>query len=108
MSAIPLSPTAPLDEAPVSLWRDAWYRLKRNRLAVFGLIVVLILAFAAIFGPYLTPYDYLSQDLQARNAAPSLHHLFGTDDLGRDVFSRVVFGTRTAFMVAVVVTFIAV
>jgi peptide/nickel transport system permease protein len=108
MSAVPLSPVAIPDEAPVSLWRDAWYRLKRNKLAVFGLIVVLILAFAAIFGPYLTPFDYLSQDLQARNAAPSLQHLFGTDDLGRDVFSRVVFGTRTAFLVAVIVTVIAV
>ena len=108
MSAIPLSTIETADEPPVSLWRDAWYRLKRNKLAVFGLIVVLILAFAAIFGPYLTPYDYLTQDLQARNAAPSLAHLFGTDDLGRDVFSRVVYGTRTAFLVAVVVTFIAV
>jgi len=108
MSAIPLSPVAAQEEAPVSLWRDAWYRLKRNKLAVFGLIVVAILAFTAIFGPYLTPYDYLSQDLQARNAVPSLQHLFGTDDLGRDVFSRVVFGTRTAFLVAVIVTVIAV
>ena len=108
MSAIPLSTIDTAEEPPVSLWRDAWYRLKRNKLAVFGLIVVLILAFAAIFGPYLTPYDYLSQDLQARNAAPSMAHLFGTDDLGRDVFSRVVFGTRTAFLVAVIVTFIAV
>ncbi|HEX8044372.1 ABC transporter permease [Rhizobium sp.] len=108
MSAVPLSPIVSEEEPPVSLWRDAWYRLKRNKLAIFGLIVVLILGFAAIFGPYLTPYDYLSQDLQARNTAPSLHHLFGTDDLGRDVFSRVVFGTRTAFLVAIVVTFIAV
>jgi len=108
MSAIPLSPAATQEEAPVSLWRDAWYRLKRNKLAVFGLAVVAILAFTAIFGPYLTPYDYLSQDLQARNAVPSLQHLFGTDDLGRDVFSRVVFGTRTAFLVAVIVTVIAV
>ncbi|TCL72862.1 ABC transporter permease [Rhizobium sp. BK251] len=108
MSAIPLSIIDNAEEPPVSLWRDAWYRLKRNKLAIFGLIVVLILAFAAIFGPYLTPQDYLSQDLAARNASPSLAHLFGTDDLGRDVFSRVVFGTRTAFLVAVIVTFIAV
>ncbi|MDF0696463.1 ABC transporter permease [Rhizobium sp. MC63] len=108
MSAIPLSTTQTIEEPPVSLWRDAWHRLKRNKLAVFGLIVVLILAFTAIFGPYLTPYDYLSQDLNARNALPSMSHLFGTDDLGRDVFSRVVFGTRTAFLVAVIVTFFAV
>ncbi|PDT07730.1 ABC transporter permease [Rhizobium sp. M1] len=108
MSAIPLSPTETIEEPPVSLWRDAWHRLRRNKLAIFGLIVVLILAFTAIFGPYLTPYDYLSQDLNARNALPSMSHLFGTDDLGRDVFSRVVFGTRTAFLVAVIVTFFAV
>jgi peptide/nickel transport system permease protein len=108
MSAIPLQSVETVEEPPVSLWRDAWFRLKRNKLAVFGLIIILVLAFAAIFGPYLTPYDYLSQDLAARNAVPSLAHLFGTDDLGRDVFSRVVFGTRTAFLVAIVVTFIAV
>ncbi|MGO6942932.1 ABC transporter permease (plasmid) [Rhizobium leguminosarum] len=107
MSAIPLSTIETVEE-PVSLWRDAWYRLKRNRLAIFGLVVVLILAFTAIFGPYLTPYDYLSQDLNARNVLPSMSHLFGTDDLGRDVFSRVVFGTRTAFLVAVIVTVFAV
>ncbi|ANL31345.1 oligopeptide ABC transporter permease protein (plasmid) [Rhizobium phaseoli] len=108
MSAIPLSTTETIEEPPVSLWRDAWHRLRRNKLAVFGLVVVLILAFTAAFGPYLTPYDYLSQDLNARNALPSMSHLFGTDDLGRDVFSRVVFGTRTAFLVAVIVTFFAV
>ncbi|MGO7581281.1 ABC transporter permease [Rhizobium ruizarguesonis] len=107
MSAIPLSTIETVEE-PVSLWRDAWYRLRRNRLAIFGLVIVLILAFTAIFGPYLTPYDYLSQDLNARNVLPSMSHLFGTDDLGRDVFSRVVFGTRTAFLVAVVVTVFAV
>lgn len=108
MSAIPLSTIDTAEEPPVNLWRDAWQRLKRNKLAIFGLIVIVILAFAAIFGPALTPYDYLSQDLASRNAPPSLAHFFGTDDLGRDVFSRIVFGTRTAFLVAVIVTFIAV
>ena len=108
MSVVPMTSTPVEIEPPVSLWRDAWHRLRRNKLAVFGLVVVVILAFAAIFGPYLTPYDFLSQDLNSRNMAPSLSHLFGTDDLGRDVFSRVVYGTRTAFLVAIVVTFIAV
>ncbi|MDW5315348.1 ABC transporter permease [Rhizobium sp. PL01] len=108
MSVVPIT-AAPIEiEPPVSLWRDAWHRLRRNKLAVFGLVIVVILAFAAVFGPYLTPYDFLSQDLNSRNMAPSLSHLFGTDDLGRDVFSRVVYGTRTAFLVAIVVTFIAV
>ena len=98
----------PAEDKPVSLWSDAWHRLKRNKLAIFGLVVIVILTLTAIFGPYLTPYDFLSQDLASRNLAPSLAHLFGTDDLGRDVFSRVVYGTRTAFLVALVVTFVAV
>jgi len=107
MTSVPLSTPVP-EDPPVSLWRDAWQRLVRNKLAVVGLAMVLILAFAAAFGPMLTPYDFLSQDLDARNLAPSLTHLFGTDDLGRDVFSRVLYGSRTAFLVAVVVTAIAV
>src|SRR3569833_1873014 len=96
------------DEPPVSLWGDAWRRLLRNRLAVAGLVMVLILAFAAACGPLLTHYDFLSQDLGEHNAGPSLQHLFGTDDLGRDVFSRVLYGSRTAFVVASVVTIISV
>jgi len=107
MTLVQSNPAVTDDEPPVSLWRDAWHRLKRNKLAIFGLAVIVVLAFAAVFGPYLTPFDFLSQDLEARNQAPSLLHLFGTDDLGRDVFSRVVYGTRTAFLVAVVVTAIA-
>jgi peptide/nickel transport system permease protein len=95
-------------DKPVSLWRDAWERLIRNRLAVIGLIIVVILLFAALFGPYLTPYDFLSQNLDERNLPASRAHWFGTDDLGRDVFSRVLYGARTAFFVAIVVTFIAV
>jgi ABC-type dipeptide/oligopeptide/nickel transport system permease subunit len=95
-------------DKPVSLWRDAWERLIRNRLAVIGLIIVVILLFAALFGPYLTPYDFLSQNLDERNLTMSGAHWFGTDDLGRDVFSRVLYGARTAFFVAIVVTFIAV
>jgi ABC-type dipeptide/oligopeptide/nickel transport system permease subunit len=107
MTSVPMSAPVP-EDPPVSLWRDAWQRLVRNKLAVAGLAMVLILAFAAAFGPLLTPYDFLSQDLDARNLAPGFTHLFGTDDLGRDVFSRVLYGSRTAFLVAVVVTAIAV
>ena len=107
MTLVETNPAVGEEDRPVNLWRDAWHRLKRNKLAIFGLGIVVLLAFVAIFGPYLTPHDFLSQDLQARNQAPSLAHLFGTDDLGRDVFSRVVYGTRTAFLVAIVVTAIA-
>jgi peptide/nickel transport system permease protein len=96
------------EDLPTNLWRDAWARLKQNKLAIAGLAIVVLLVLMAIFGPILAPYDYLSQDLTIRNAGPSLSHLFGTDDLGRDVFSRVLYGSRTAVIVAVTVTFIAV
>jgi peptide/nickel transport system permease protein len=96
------------EERPTNLWRDAWARLKQNKLAIAGLVIVALLILMAIFGPIFAPYDYLTQNLAIRDAAPSLAHLFGTDDLGRDVFSRVLFGSRTAVIVAVIVTFIAV
>jgi ABC-type dipeptide/oligopeptide/nickel transport system permease subunit len=95
-------------DKPVNLWRDAWDRLVKNKLAVIGLVMVVVLFLAAIFGPYFTPYDFLSQNLDERNFPMSWDHWFGTDDLGRDVFSRVLYGARTAFLVAIVVTIIAV
>ena len=102
----PTTPAAETEET-VSLWRDAWRRLIANRLAVIGLVVVALLLVIAIAGPWITPYDFLSQDGNARNQAPSLAHWFGTDDLGRDVLSRVIYGARTALLVAIVVTGIA-
>jgi ABC-type dipeptide/oligopeptide/nickel transport system permease subunit len=87
-----------------SLWRDAFDRLVANRLAVVGMIIILLLFFTAIVGPYITPYDFLSQDLTARNQPPSAAHWLGTDDLGRDVLSRVIYGARTATIVAFSVT----
>lgn len=88
------------DEKQYSLTKDAWNRLIANKLAIVGLGVILVLFIIAIFGPFLTPYDFLSQDLQARNQAPSMQHWFGTDDLGRDILSRVIYGARTAVIVA--------
>jgi ABC-type dipeptide/oligopeptide/nickel transport system permease subunit len=99
--------TTMVEDKPSSLWRDAWRRLRRNKLAVAGLFIIAALVFVAAFGPWLTPYDFLSQDLDARNLAPSLTHPFGTDDLGRDVLSRLIYGARTAFLVAVIVTLVA-
>ncbi|NBZ86320.1 ABC transporter permease [Stagnihabitans tardus] len=95
-------------EQPTNLWRDAWKRLRRNKLALAGLAVVAFLVFVAAFGPWLAPHDYLSQNLDLRSVPPQAAHWFGTDDLGRDVLSRLIYGARTAFLVAVAVTLIAV
>jgi len=97
-----------IEDKPSSLWRDAWRRLKRNKLAVAGLIIIAALVVVAVFGPWLSPYDFLSQNLDLRNDPPSSLHWLGTDDLGRDVMSRLIYGARTAFMVAIGVTIIAV
>ena len=83
-----------------NLWRDAFARLMANKLAVVSLVLIIILLLLALFGPYITPYDFLSQDLDARNQPPSWQHWMGTDNLGRDVFSRVVYGARTATIIA--------
>jgi peptide/nickel transport system permease protein len=95
------------EEKQFSLAKDAFDRLIANKLALLGMLLVVFLFFIAIFGPYITPYDFLSQDLMARNQAPSWTHWFGTDDLGRDIMSRVIYGARTAVIVAFSTTFLS-
>lgn len=87
-----------------SLWRDAWAKLAANRLALIGLIVFSFVVFIAIFGPYLTPYDHYDQDLNNIMQAPTNAHPFGTDELGRDMLSRIMAGGRTAVLVALIST----
>jgi peptide/nickel transport system permease protein len=94
-------------EKPANLWSDAWARLIANRFAVIGMAVLLCFVFMALVGPYLTPYDFLSQDIDMRNMGPSSAHWLGTDDLGRDVLARIIYGSRTALFVALVVTAIS-
>lgn len=96
--------TAVAEEKQYNLFKDAMRRLMANKLALAGLIVVLLVILIAIIGPMITPYDFLSQDLNLRNKPPSAAHWFGTDDLGRDVLSRVIYGARTAVIVAISVT----
>lgn len=91
------------DTKAYSIWRDSFTRLLKNRLVVVSLVLLVFLIFLAIFGPYLTPYDFLKQDLTTRNAKPSAAHWLGTDNLGRDVLSRVIYGARTATLVSLLV-----
>lgn len=99
----------PVDtEEQASLWGDAWARLKANRIAMTGLVIIALFLLTALIGPWLTPYDFLSQDLDAKNQAPSWAHWLGTDELGRDVMSRIIYGSRTALIVALVVTTLSV
>jgi len=83
-----------------TLWQDAVRQFVKNRLAIGGLIVVTLFILAAFFGPYVSPYDFLDQDLSNTLQTPSAEHWLGTDDLGRDIFSRVLHGARTAALVS--------
>ena len=70
-------------------WQDAWIRLKKNKMALLGLIIIVCLIVVAIFGPY--PSDtYDEQNLMMTNSSPSWEHWFGTDNLGRQIYSRVI------------------
>jgi peptide/nickel transport system permease protein len=80
-------------------WGDIRRRFVRNPLAVIGLILVVVLVLVAIFAPLLSPYAPRHQDLLNTDAAPSWKHLFGTDVVGRDQFTRVLYGTRIALIV---------
>ena len=77
-------------------------QLRRNRAAVFGLFVVLILIFMAIFAPWIAPYGPLDAILRDALQAPSRTHLLGTDELGRDLLSRLIFGARISLRVGLI------
>jgi ABC-type dipeptide/oligopeptide/nickel transport system permease subunit len=87
-----------------SLWADAFRRLVRNRLSMVGVVIFTLLVIVAIFGPTLAPYPYMEQNLDRVAEGPSLDYWLGTDDLGRDLFSRILWGARTAGIVAIIST----
>ena len=81
---------------------DIWGRLVRNKSAMAGLIILLILILTAIFADFIAPYGYDDQVLEDQFIAPCLEHIFGTDNFGRDIFSRVVYGSRISLQVGLI------
>jgi peptide/nickel transport system permease protein len=84
---------------PVSRFRETWQTLLANKLAVVGLIVLTILIFVGIFGEAIAPYGVNDIDIENRLAGPSADHWFGTDNLGRDTFSRILIAARVSLQV---------
>jgi len=80
--------------------------LKKDKLAMIGTIIIFFLAVVAILAPHITPYDAIELDLENRLSSPDGHHLMGTDVLGRDVLSRVIYGARISLSMATVVVVI--
>lgn len=85
----------------ISYWQDAWIRLKKNRLAVAGLFFLIFLVFMALIGPLLTPYTYYETRLHLKNQSPSASFWFGSDELGRDLFTRIWWGARISLFVGI-------
>lgn len=85
----------------LSFWQDVMTRFYKNKLAMIGLVLLIGLVFMAIFGPHMTGHDYRTNNLSQKNLAPSAEHWFGTDDLGRDVFTRTWEGARISLLIGV-------
>jgi oligopeptide transport system permease protein len=86
------------------LWADSWRRLKRNRAALAAIAVLAVIALLAIVGPMLSPYEMDAVDFDAISVPPSAAHWFGTDDLGRDLLTRTLYGGRISLLIGLVAT----
>ena len=90
-----------------TLWSDAIYRLTRNKAAMFGAFILLILIASAALAPWIAPYSYSFQNLELGASPPSADHILGTDVLGRDLLSRILYGARISLLVGFVATGVA-
>src|SRR5437867_13138706 len=90
---------APVDTSSSGLWRDAWRRLIRNRLAVAGGVTVILLCLVAIFADFIAPSSYPQPNFGRIYDFPSRDYPLGTDQLGRDVLSRMIYGARVSMLV---------
>ncbi|MCE7793292.1 ABC transporter permease [Salipaludibacillus sp. CUR1] len=83
----------------ISPWKEAFWQLRKNKLAIVGLFIIIFFIMIAIFAPFLTSYSYQTLNAADRLQGPSAQYWFGTDDLGRDIFTRIVYGARISLMV---------
>ena len=86
---------------------EIWRQLRKNRLAVVALVVLILLVLVAIFAPFIAPHTYTQQNSSLSNAKPSAQHLLGNDRLGRDILSRLIYGSRQSLQMGVIAVGIA-
>ena len=91
-----------INRVSFTYWQTCWKRMKKDKLAMFGIVVIIAMAILAVFGPMLCPYSYDDADCMAILQGPSLKHWFGTDGLGRDVFVRTLYGARISLTIGFV------
>jgi oligopeptide transport system permease protein len=94
--------TVILERPEVNLWKDAFRRMCKNKMAVLGAIIVTVLFILAIFAPYIAPYHYAEGSLINNYAKPGTKYLLGADFMGRDLLSRIIYGTRISLSVGIV------
>jgi oligopeptide transport system permease protein len=102
ISATPSTPLVPRvgeDKKYAGFWAGAWRRFRRNKLALFGMVYVVLILLLALTAPYITRYKIEAIDPQIALQGPSADHWFGTDVLGRDIFTRMAYGARPMLMV---------
>ena len=85
-----------------SQWQEVWRRFTKNRQAMVGLCMLILLVFCAVFANWIAPYDPNAQNLLNVRATPSAEHWLGTDELGRDILSRIIFGARISISVGLI------
>ncbi len=98
---VKIEDTEKISQPSLSYWKDALNRFRKNKLAMVGLVILILLIFMAIFGPLISGYDYRTNDLANKNLPPSAEHWFGTDELGRDVFTRTWEGARISIFIGI-------
>ena len=94
-------------EKGTSLWHDAWLRLRKNRMAVFGLFTLVLFIVIAILTPWIAPYSYEAQNLDLGATPPSAEHWLGTDIFGRDLLTQIMYGGRVSLAVGFIATSVA-
>jgi len=87
---------------------EIWRRLRQNKASMVGLVIIIVVILMAVFADVIAPYDYSQQNLAERFQGPSLKHLFGTDNFGRDIFSRILFGARISLKVGLISVIVSV
>ncbi|ASB90116.1 ABC transporter permease [Bacillus sonorensis] len=98
-AAVDHSEAEKISKKNLSFWTDVFLRFKENKLAMCGLVVLILIALMAIFAPVFSSHEYQTTDLTNTNKPPSAEHWFGTDDLGRDVFVRTWVGARISLTI---------
>ncbi|MCG4584302.1 ABC transporter permease, partial [Anaerosalibacter bizertensis] len=93
-----------LDKPSITYWADVWRRFKENKLATFGLVLLIVVIGTIFLGPTIAGKDYQYIDASIKDQKPSAEHWFGTDDMGRDIFTRVCYGGRVSILIGLLCT----